>query len=81
MTEALERAFKAAQQLPERDQREIAELIEQKLSDIRWDERPAGPESDKLLRQLTAEAIEEDDAGDLVMIGIGVGLALSGRRD
>lgn len=63
MTEALERAFKEAQRLPEREQREVAELIEQKLSDMRWDELFATPESDQLLRERAAEAIKEDDAG------------------
>jgi histidinol-phosphate/aromatic aminotransferase/cobyric acid decarboxylase-like protein len=63
MTEALERAFKEAQRLPEREQREIAELIEQKLSDTHWDELLARPGSDTLLRELATEAIEEDDAG------------------
>lgn len=63
MTEALERAFKRAQQLPEREQREIAALIEQKVSDMQWDELLARPESEALLRDLAAEAIEEDNAG------------------
>lgn len=63
MTEALERAFREAQQLPEREQGEIAALVEQKLADIRWDALLARPESDKLLREMAAEAITEDDAG------------------
>lgn len=63
VTEALERAYKEARRLPEREQREIAELIEQKLADLRWDTLLARPESDELLRELATEAIEEDDAG------------------
>lgn len=63
MTEALEKAFQQAQRLPESQQQEIAELIEQKLADLRWDELYAKPESETLLCRLAAEAIEEDDAG------------------
>jgi hypothetical protein len=63
MTEALERAFGEAQRLPEREHEEIAALIEQKLSDMRWDELLSRPESDQILRPLATEACEGDDAG------------------
>ena len=63
MTEALERAFREAQRLPEREQEEIAALIEQKLADLRWDELFAQPASDQILRELADEARQEDDAG------------------
>ena len=63
MTEVLERAFREVQRLPEREQREVAAFIEQKLSDMRWDELFTRPESDRLLRELATQACEEDDAG------------------
>lgn len=63
MTEALEKAFRQVELLPEKQQQEIAELIEQKLADMRWDELLGRPESQALLDRLAAEAIEEDDAG------------------
>jgi histidinol-phosphate/aromatic aminotransferase/cobyric acid decarboxylase-like protein len=63
MTEALERAFREAQRLPEREQEEIAALIEQKLADLRWDELFAQPGSDQILRKLAHETCREDDAG------------------
>lgn len=61
MIEALDKAFKDAQSLPERDQLEIAELIEQKLADMRWDELFVRPESRKFLSDLEKEA--EDESG------------------
>lgn len=61
--EALERAFREAQRLQEREQEEIAALIEQKLADMHWDELFACQESDRLLRELAIEACGEDDAG------------------
>jgi hypothetical protein len=62
MTEALEKAFQEARRLPEREQQEIAALIGQKLSDLRWDELFARPESDQLLFRLATQTREEDDA-------------------
>lgn len=63
MTGALARVFKQAEELPESAQEELAELIEQKLADMRWEELFATPESDRFLQQLAAEAIKEDEAG------------------
>lgn len=63
VTEALERAFNEAQRLPEREQQEIAQLVERKLADLHWGALLARPESDELLREMVTEAIEEDGAG------------------
>lgn len=65
MTEVLARAFRDAQQLPERQQQEIAELIEQKMSDMHWDELLARPESRKFLSDLENEAEDESNLEDL----------------
>ena len=63
MTEALERAFKEAQALPDQEQLEIAELIERKIADMRWEKLLARPESESMLHAMAADAIAEDDAG------------------
>jgi hypothetical protein len=63
VTEALERAFKEAQGLPEQEQLEIAALIEQRIAEMRWDKLLAQPQSEAVLRKLAADAIAEDDAG------------------
>ncbi len=65
MTEALERAFKQAEQLPEKEQRELAKMIEQTLSEMRWDELLQRPESFRFLRDLEREAEDESALEDL----------------
>jgi hypothetical protein len=63
VTEALERAFTEAQGLPDQEQLEIADLIEQKIAEMRWDKLLARPQSEAVLNALAADAIAEDDAG------------------
>ena len=63
MTEALERAFRQAQALPDQEQLEIAELIEQKIADMRWDTLLSRPESEATLHAMATDAMAEDDAG------------------
>jgi tellurite resistance protein len=65
MIEALERVFRQAERLSEQEQRELARIIEQKLSDMRWEELLRRPESAKFLRDLEREAEEESALEDL----------------
>lgn len=65
MTGALERVFRQAEQLPEDAQLELAGVIEQKLSDMRWEQLLSTPESGAFLRDLEREADDEQDLQDL----------------
>jgi hypothetical protein len=65
MTGALERVFKQAELLPEDAQLELAGVIEQKLSDLRWEQLFSTPESRAFLRKLEQEADDEQDLQDL----------------
>lgn len=65
MTGALERVFKQAELLPEDAQLELAGVIEQKLSDLRWEQLFSTPESRAFLRELEQEADDEQDLQDL----------------
>lgn len=56
MTGALERVFKQAEQQPEDDQLEFASMIEQKLSDMRWEQLFSTPESREFLHDLERES-------------------------
>lgn len=55
MIEALERVIKQAARLPEQEQRALARVIEQTLSDMRWEELLGRPESAEFLRELGRE--------------------------
>jgi len=61
--EALEKAFQDAQALPEPQQQQIAELIEQLVADMRWDELLESPKSVKLLDELAAQALSDLQEG------------------
>lgn len=65
MTEALERAFKQAELLSEREQQELAQVIEQTIADRRWDDLLNQPASARLLRELEHEADDESALEDL----------------
>ena len=65
MTEALERAFKQAELLSEREQQELAQVIEQALADRRWDDLLNQPASARFLRELEQEADDESALEDL----------------
>ena len=65
MTEALERAFKQAEQLSEREQQALAQVIEQALADRRWDDLLNQPASARFLRELEREANDESALEDL----------------
>lgn len=64
MIEPLKDAFNAAAQLPEDEQRRIAELIKMELaSEQRWQPLFHDPRSERLLEKLVAESLAEDSAG------------------
>jgi hypothetical protein len=65
MTEALQRAFKQAERLPEQEQQELARVIEQKLADLCWADLLAQPASARFLRELEQEAEDESGLEDL----------------
>jgi len=59
VTEALARAFRQAERLSEKGQQELADPIDRRLSDLRWDALLAKPESRAFLRDLEHEADDE----------------------
>ena len=65
MTDALERVFRLAERLPEKEQRELAQMIEQKLADMRWEDLLQLPESNLFLRDLEREAEDQSTLEDL----------------
>jgi hypothetical protein len=65
MIEALKEAFHEVAQLPEDEQRHILEIIRQELaSEKRWQALFHDPRSERLLKDLVAEALAEDTAGE-----------------
>jgi hypothetical protein len=65
MIESLEEAFHAVAQLPEDEQRHIVEIIRQEIaSEKRWQTLFHDPRSERVLRDLVAEALAEDTAGE-----------------
>jgi hypothetical protein len=65
MTEALERAFKQAERLPEQEQQELARVIQQALSDMCWEDLLTQPATARFLRELEQEADDESALEDL----------------
>ena len=65
MIEALKEAFHEVAQLPEDEQQHILEVIRQELaSEKRWQALFHDPRSEHLLKDLVAEALAEDTAGE-----------------
>ncbi|MBV9690157.1 MAG: hypothetical protein JO202_10670 [Ktedonobacteraceae bacterium] len=65
MIEALKDAFNEVAQLPEEEQRYIAEIIRQEIvSEKRWQTLFHDPRSERALAGLVAEALAEDRAGE-----------------
>jgi len=63
--ESLEEAFHEVAQLPEDEQRHIVEIIRQEIaSEKRWQTLFHDPRSERVLRDLVAEALAEDTAGE-----------------
>ena len=64
MTQLLEKAFKQASQLPEKEQDDFARFILSELeSEHRWSELFARPESEDLLERLADEALAAHRSG------------------
>ncbi len=64
MIDALAEAFKEVAQLPEDEQRHIAEIILQEISsEHRWQTLFLDPRSERLLEELVNEALAEDAFG------------------
>ena len=59
MIEALEKAFQDAQALPEPQQQQVADLIEELVADMRWDELLESPKSVKMLDEMAAKALSD----------------------
>ena len=65
MIEPLKEAFNEAAQLPEDEQRHIAEVIKMELaSEKRWQTLFRDRRSERVLEQLVSEALAEDAAGN-----------------
>jgi hypothetical protein len=65
MIEALKEAFHEAAQLPEDEQRHIVEIIRKEIaSEKRWQTLFHDPRSERVLKDLVAEALAEDTAGE-----------------
>ena len=65
MIESLEEAFKEVAQLPEDEQRHIVEIIRQEIaSEKRWQTLFHDPRSELVLKDLVAESLAEDTAGE-----------------
>ena len=65
MFESLEDAFKEVAQLPEDEQRHIVEIIRQEIaSEKRWQTLFQDPRSERVLKDLVAEALAEDTDGE-----------------
>ncbi len=70
MIEALKVAFHEAAQLPEDEQRHLAEVIRQTIaSEKHWQTLFHDPRSERLLVSLMAEALAEDTVGETEEIG------------
>ena len=65
MVEALQRVFKQAERLPDKEQRELAQAIEQKLADMRWEELLRRSDSTQFLGDLEHEAEDESTLEDI----------------
>lgn len=65
MIDALKEIFDEAAQLPEDEQKNIVEIIRKAIAaEKRWQMLLHDPRSEYVLRDLVAEALEEDAAGD-----------------
>ena len=58
MVEELRQALDALEQLPEEEQRQIAQLVLEEIEQREWDELVSSPRSKAFLRRLVAEAKE-----------------------
>lgn len=65
MIEALKEAFNEVAKLPEDEQRHIVEIIKKAIaSEKRWQTLFHDPRSEYVLRDMVAEALAEDEAGE-----------------
>jgi hypothetical protein len=64
MTERLQHVLEQVQQLPDKEQDELASLIEEELAEREWDALLARPGSRAFLKQLVAEGLAEYEAYD-----------------
>jgi hypothetical protein len=65
MLESLKEAFNEVAKLPEDEQRYIVEIIKKAIaSEKRWQTLFNDPRSERVLRDLVAEALEEDAGGE-----------------
>ena len=58
MVEELRQALDALGQLPEEEQRQIAQLVLEEIEQRQWDELVSSPRSKAVLKRLIAEAKE-----------------------
>jgi len=65
MIESLKEAFNEVAELPEDEQRHIVEIIKKAIaSEKRWQSLFHDPRSEYVLRDMVAEALAEDEAGE-----------------
>ena len=65
MIESLKEAFNEVAKLPEDEQRHIVEIIKKAIdSEKRWQTLLHDPRSEYALRDMVAEALAEDEAGE-----------------
>jgi spermidine synthase len=65
MLESLKEAFNEVAKLPEDEQRHIVEIIKKAIaSEKRWQTLFHDPRSEYVLRDMVAEALAEDEAGE-----------------
>ena len=65
MIDSLKEAFNEVAQLSEDEQRHIVEIIRKEIaSEKRWQALFDDPRSERVLRDLVAEALAEDSAGE-----------------
>jgi hypothetical protein len=65
MIESLKEAFNEVAELPEDEQRHIVEIIKKAIaSEKRWQTLFHDPRSEYVLRDMVAEALAEDEAGE-----------------
>jgi spermidine synthase len=65
MVESLKEAFNEVAKLPEDEQRHIVEIIKKAIaSEKRWQTLFHDPRSEYVLRDMVAEALAEDEAGE-----------------
>lgn len=65
MIEALKEVFNEAAQLPEDEQKNIVEIVRKAIAaEKRWQTLLHDPRSDYLLKDMVAEALAEDAAGE-----------------